>query len=645
MAEFGINATQLSAPQGAGSNVVQPVAPIDYSQTLKNLGSIFVNGVKQYKENQAQAAEQAVVSSFSREMGSLNQALASGQLKPDVHAMRARALTNQYLASNSQYTKQLQEVYRGFQSATELGTSQDIEKAARDQKNALIRDAQQAGRNIDTSWMSERAVDSELKSYQASVRLTKEWERQRAENAEKRSQGEYDIKMEDRENKRSSLQLITHLADNEMGAFTKFTSEISDKVKSGKLNTEQATMLVNERYGKINGAIQAASGLNPEMAGPYKGLFKETYEAALKFIDPKNSAEDAENFLKTIQNRAKIGTLLGNADLFKASTLSALFGHSPSLALNANVKVSEALVGGIKDPTGADVFNSIIGSPEAKDYFSKINEASKLNNASKSRSPQSDAEVKNLYNNAVNGIVDHAAIPRMTAKDLSQSAEFLSSPGFAEQVKSGGVPPEKMAELANVFQVKYSSTIRDLVSKKLNEPLKAVSFDSPGYSVLNGKVVRNKPPASANLPVKDIINVTFTGGGIGFALKDTKSLDSKQVSAATGIMKELGEAKRAVDQLIRLGAHFEGTTDYSGYFEKNKHLILPDLFKAPEKTPASSSSSVKYKNEGQMKEAVAGLDSAEGVTADALKGVLDNLGSLTAEQKKQLEIALKGMGN
>ena len=644
MAEFGINATQLSAPQGAGANVVQAAAPVDYSGAIRGIGNIFLKGIEQNREQKAKEAEAAVVGSFSKEMGALNEALISGQLKPDVHAMRARALTNQYLAGNSQYSDQLQKVYRGFQSATDLGVSQDVEKTARDQKNALIRDAQQAGRTIDTSWMSAEAVDKELASYQNTVRITKQWEQERAQNAEKRSQGEYDIKIEERENKKASVQLINHLADNEMGAFSSFTREISNNVKSGKLTQEQATILINERYGKINGAIQASAGLNPELAGPYRSLFKDTYEAALKFIDPKASAEEAENLLKNIQNRAKIGTLLGNSKLFQASTLSSLFGHSPALALNANVEVSKALVDGIKDPSGNDVFNTIISSAEAKDYFNKINEAQKMNSTSKLRSVESDAEVKNLYGNAVKGIVDHSSIPRMTAKDLANSADFLSSSGFAEQVKAGNIPADKMAELGNVFDVKYVETIKKLVSKKLNEPLKAIAFDSPGYSTKDGKVVRNKAPEGSNVPAKDFVDVVFTGGGISFRMKDTKGLDQKQISAITGITKELEETKQAVNQLIRLGAHFEGTTDYSSYFEKNKHLLLPDMFKAPEGKMASKSGTA-YANESQMKDAVAGTDTATGTTADALKGVMDNFNSLTAEQKKQLKKALEGINN
>jgi len=450
--------------------------------------------------------------------------------------------------------------------------------------------------------MSGEAVDKELASYQSTVRITKQWEQERAQNAEKRSQGEYDVKVEDRENKKASLSLITGLSDNEMGAFSSFTKEISDKVKTGALNQEQATMLLNERYGKINGAIQALSGLNPEMAGPYKSLFKETYEAAIRFIDPKSSADEAENMLKTITNRAKIGTLLGNGELFKAATLSALFGHSPTIALSNNAAIAKALVNDIKDPLGNNVFNSIIASPESKEYFRKINEAQKLNSSSKERSAASDQEVNNLYNNAVNGIADHSAIPRMSAKDLANSAEFLSSSGFGEQVKAGKIPGEKMAEIGNIFQVKYVSTIRELVSKRLNEPLKAIAFDSPGYSTKDGKVVRNKPPEGSSVPAKDFVEVMFTGGGISFKIKDTKGLDSKQQASVAGITRELDESKQAVNQLIRLQAHFEGTTDYAGYFEKNKHLILPDLFTAP-KSKTENKTELIYKTEADIKQA------------------------------------------
>ena len=56
MAEFGINATQLSAPQGAGANVVQAAAPVDYSGAIRGIGNIFLKGIEQNREQKAKEA-------------------------------------------------------------------------------------------------------------------------------------------------------------------------------------------------------------------------------------------------------------------------------------------------------------------------------------------------------------------------------------------------------------------------------------------------------------------------------------------------------------------------------------------------------------------------------------------------------------
>ena len=43
------------------------------------------------------------------------------------------------------------------------------------------------------------------------------------------------------------------------------------------------------------------------------------------------------------------------------------------------------------------------------------------------------------------------------------------------------------------------------------------------------------------------------------------------------------EAEGALNQVIRIGAHMEGTTDYAKYWENNKHLIMPSIYPDPAK--------------------------------------------------------------
>ena len=129
MADFSVNATQLSAPQGAGSQPLQAVAPVDNSQMYKVAGSIvdiFEQGVKNNRKQEAADLQKSVVNGYIREVATVNDAIASGGVSPAEARIRTRAIFNKYAAGYGEYIEDFDKAAKAFKGQSELGEAEDI---------------------------------------------------------------------------------------------------------------------------------------------------------------------------------------------------------------------------------------------------------------------------------------------------------------------------------------------------------------------------------------------------------------------------------------------------------------------------------------------------------------------------------------
>jgi hypothetical protein len=110
MADFSVNATQLSAPQGAGANVISPVqqAAPDTSGFLSSplvasVVDVFSKGLVATRKEEADKRKATIVNGYIREETTLNDAVASGQMTASQAAARSRATFNKYAAGYGEF--------------------------------------------------------------------------------------------------------------------------------------------------------------------------------------------------------------------------------------------------------------------------------------------------------------------------------------------------------------------------------------------------------------------------------------------------------------------------------------------------------------------------------------------------------------
>jgi len=216
MAQFGIEATQLSAPQGA---VASPVAPVTaglldngVGGALGNIVNIFAKGIESNQKAEAEALKKSVVSSYVKGQQKINEAARSGQMSPSEAKMRSRAHFGEFASGYSEYISDIEGAAKALRGNTELGDVEDEVKAGQDLQKAAKTAAQSAGFTFIPG-MTSAQEQSQIDAHQASVRADAEMSRLLRNNAEKRAQGTYDQGVADREAKDLSLRLINTIAD------------------------------------------------------------------------------------------------------------------------------------------------------------------------------------------------------------------------------------------------------------------------------------------------------------------------------------------------------------------------------------------------------------------------------------------------
>jgi len=142
MANFSVSETQLSGPQGAGSQAVQAVqtpAPVTEGlmQTVSSAVDLFAKGLVSSRKAEAEATKNTVVNRYIKEITTINDALDSG-MDPSKAKMHTQVIFNKYMASyGTQYGEDLEKAAKILRGQTQLEGAEDkiaTEKKHREQR-------------------------------------------------------------------------------------------------------------------------------------------------------------------------------------------------------------------------------------------------------------------------------------------------------------------------------------------------------------------------------------------------------------------------------------------------------------------------------------------------------------------------------
>ena len=586
MADFGINATTLQAPQGAGSSPVAAVAPA--KSMLDEIGSvvdIIAKGVVNSRKVEADAVNQSIVGRYAKELGALNDAMADGRMSPTEAGMRKRKISNTYLANNSHLVKDLTAVSSAFSGDTDIGQAEDMAKTQKARREQLITEAQKQGAVFGPN-MTPEQEDVIINAAQSAVRVNADLEQMYKRNAEARAAGTFDEKKAEADSKRMAVKAINTLATDNLAAFQEWTFSLRGQATTPEARAEIEAK-INSRHSNIELAILKAADNNPELAGAVQKLFASSKELAIKSLDPASELSDIKNQSELIKAKMEL-VALKDPSIAGIIVGSKLFG--PVLPLHSVTKAIDFLSLMSTNPVSKDLPNTqIVGDPAIeKEAIEMLKDGlTRLQKANPKDAELGRAEASNSLNHIlkqVGRVVEEGA----SASQLSALGKFFGSTEFGAFAAAGGLDKGAAEAAAKTYNKIYTPVVKDGVVARMNEtlsrdPLKDVkSFSS-----------KSTQPAPVTL--KDVVEIKFTGAGVSFVPKEgAPSLDMFEKRSRDKMVKSMRESQEGLNQVIHIGAHLMHTQDYAKYWEENKHVLVPTVFPDPVKLKVGSV--VKAKN-------------------------------------------------
>ena len=576
MAEFGERATQLSPPQGAGASPIGPVTAglLDNGvfKGLANIADIFEKGLEVDAKAKAQAQQQAVVGGYAKKLGELNDAATTGQLKPSEISARRRALHSEYVAGYSQYVEDLDKVRKSF-DGTELGAAEDKIKTEQELRKERISAAQKAGFPI-TEGMGEATINSMVDAHQTSIRAEEEFQRQARKAEQERASGRWSNEVLDRERKDNAIALINKIADTHFNTASSYAMDIGQRMRAGKITPDIAAGEWATYTTGIEAQIQAAASVNPELAGPYRSLFNDLKATGTKFLDPNAELTKVENEGKLIIARLKL-IQLNDPNMASLVASSQLLGANADLALRASGIVTKTLANLSSSGVGTPGTKpQVVGNPEVEKEVLNVlkGSISKLNTKAYKDEPKAKTEITNTINNTLAQVGDSLGRPGVDAKYLKNVAEFVASAEYGKYASENRMDATALSAASKTFQMMYEPTVINGIDRKLTEAFTATTGLVPNRAATGATLTPTEKMFD-----RSNLKIAFTGSGVAFELTKTPT-DPLERQNAQATLQSLKEAQSGVNQLIRIGAHMEGTTNYGKYWEENKHIILPRLF-------------------------------------------------------------------
>ena len=579
MAEFGIQATQLSAPTGAGSSVIQPVEatkPIGSGvlDMITTVADVFSKNMQATRKLEADKRQNTIVQGYIKSETVINDALASGQMTPAQASARSRSNFNQYAAGYGEYIGEFEKAGKALKGFTEMGEAEEelkTEKARRESNKTL---AINRGYSFYKG-MSPSAEDAQIESAQASVRAEQTLAAHYKASAETRAQAGFDATVQDREDKRVTFETINMVASSNITSFQALAKDLGDQARGGKISPDEAKSRLNERFSNIQGAIASAARLNPELASSFSKVFTDINNLGIQMMDPANDVKTLEDQLK---KRIVQSKLLATEDpeILAGVVSNQLFANSPAIALSLNQVSQKTLATLAKTPIDSTGFiPQVVGNPETETGVIKGLKQGFKDIASGNVGDKEIA-ITQSSNSANQILIQAGAVMDQygaSPAKLKGVADFVASTEYAAFLKQGKIDAQAAGAAKKAFQIIYQPTIVDGVQQRLNKELPRGLAEGGGASLVKGKATT----------LGEAVDIKFTGSGIVFEPKLKAGMAQSEIRAARTEVEGLRGSQAAVTQLIHIAAHLEGSTDYGKIWERDKHLWIPSVFPDPSK--------------------------------------------------------------
>lgn len=566
MADFSANAASLQPAQGAGGPVVTPKIAMpaqDFGSAFNALSGLIGKGVDSYMNAEMIKTKNAILGNISQEQASINNAVASGQMSPQEAHTRSMAAYNKNLAAYPQLANEISGLNTAFKATTETGdTDKIVQNRMDEQQKIRTEENSQAisqGFHIDPS-MSDAQRGAIISASQAAVQARTQLKDQQAQFDFDKSRQTWSQEQEDRTRKFGAISMVADLAGKNMDAFDATLASLQADVKSNKRSPEEAAQILQQQFGNISGVIQAAAGVNADLASPYRSIFESKYQLGLKLLDPKSNTDALQREYNDGVTRQKL--MLFNTDPVVQKTVAAsqmLGTNNPILSALIPQATTHAFASIINSPTSNGATNNfvqpVVGNPQVeKDTLNALKYGiDQLRGGKYADKMAANSEGSNAVNNLL--IQTGQLMNQGTdATKLKGMADFFASSQYAYMMQNGHIDQAANQAAKMTFQKIYEPAVVNAVGNRMTDNI-----------------------AGTDLKALNAVDANFTAAGVQFTPRKGLS-DSDTKATQAYIDQNLKSSAMGMNTALRVGSHMEGSTDYQKYWNENKYILMPQLY-------------------------------------------------------------------
>lgn len=584
MAEFGIRATELSAPQGAGSTPIAGVeggvdAVID-NTIPQGIFNIANQVAVDLSKSIAKSNTNPVLSELTNNLATISQAIDSGSVTSSVGGTRSRAAVTRALAQaqgNPDLVKAINDNAKAFFGVTNLSYTDEARQREVAFETTVINELQGLGMPVVPN-PSPELMQQYKQAYMSIKSSEAEFAQRKATFDFMVSQSNFTQSQIDRKVKNDVADFLSSNLPTTTTTLGALAKDLKAKIQQG-MQPDEAINTLKSNANFYRQELITMQNLNPEYVNSVKTYLDNYEKMLIDTLDPKVTLESLDAMLKTqkIQDQLLIRT---NGNIRAYDAISSISPNNPALQQGMSVELLAAVpslaLSFTGAPSGPNNFN-YQSKPFKTELYSTLKESIKsvtaeLNKAGVSPNYKGPEYLNNIVNNVLSQAGELSGRTDIKASDTQELVGFLASDEFKMWRKNNELSPEALAGAQDMFSSTYLKAVQIPIINKLNTPLPALGESS---SPLIQSIVGRE---ATNIRYIDIFDVQFNGGSIQFVPKKVEGSDLVQMSEARSFMQELNSTKTVINQAIRAGANVAGEDDLQAYWEKNKHNILPIYF-------------------------------------------------------------------
>lgn len=628
-ANFGPEATQLSAPQAAGANPTEGVQSSSYTPNLAPIANL-VEGVSdlfgKLKKDRAAEADQKNLSGFSNELAEAEQEYEQTG-DANKFAVRKGQVIRKWQVQAPHLAGEFKKVLGVAQEGT-TGRAEEARKVQQEfEKDALMEGYKNGIPNVPGN--EKTTVDAVLTTRRIKSKQVELYETLKRE----REMEGWTKEREKEKAKEENGKLLTELSGKWLLSFGENATLLAKRVKGGADPTEALGQLMGQ-YSTILAQIDQLGAVDNAMAEPYRRQFNQILDTFKPYFSKDADIEGLDNAWKKVQTIANMNYIAKDPVMMEFFTYSKAFSNQPAVALPVHEHLRRKVAAmGISEAfpdnnAAKSVSTQIVGNPADEKQALKVVKGFVKNSLDGKMSGE-DAKIarKEVYGQLKGMMTQYAEsyqLGKLDKESRKNMNEFLLDPDVARFIKENPLPISVARGLAAAGEDNFKQFQRTF-NEETKDLLLGVQIQKPRFDSFKGRGQGYQPgKRGESVNPVDAVNISWRNGSIVF---DPVNMPVDRTDQNLLITK-LNTLQTVFSNGVRIAAAIQGE-DPQTFFDKNKHKLFPEKFEAPKESGAIVPTGAQdYSKEDNLR----GIVNSAPMTANG--NAADNVRQIRAELKK-----------